>query len=82
MTQFHVWYAGGVVSLVGSSLKPELGLSGADDDCFSSAAAAVDARARHVTRAPAALDLHRAAANADSSTCLHSRYTTANELNE
>ena len=82
MTQFHVWYAGGVVSLVGSSLKPELGLSGADDDCFSAAATAVDARARHVTRAPAALDLHRAAANADSSTCLHSRYTTANELNE
>ena len=63
--------SGAVMSLVGTDLKPEVGLSAGDDECFSSAGG------QHVTYAPVTVDVHRAA-NADSSTCLHSRYDTAN----
>ena len=56
--------AGGVMPMVGSSLKPEAGLSSGDGECFT-------ARGQHCAGASYThVNVHRA----DSSTCLHSRY--------
>jgi len=56
--------AGGVMPMVGSSLKPEAGLSTGDVECFT-------ARSQHCAGASYThVNVHRA----DSSTCLHSRY--------
>ena len=65
---------GAVMPMVGGSLKPEVDLSAADDECFSAGGGQHGAG---VAYAPVTVDVHRAA-NADSSTCLHSRYTTNN----
>jgi len=67
LAQTDANHPGGVIPMVGSSLKPEVGLSTADDgDCFTpSGQQCVGA-----TYTPA--DVHRAG-NADSSTCLYSR---------
>jgi len=64
---------GAVMPMVGSSLKPEVGLSTGDDECFSVGGQ----HCAGVAYAPVTVDVH-GAANADSSTCLHSRYASTN----
>lgn len=58
---------GAVVPMVGSSMKPEIGLKTGDSECFT-------ARGQQCVGATyTPVDVHRAG-NADSSTCLYSRY--------
>jgi len=61
-------HPGGVIPMVGSTLKPEVGLSTTEDGaCFTPSGQQCIA----ATYTP--VDVHRAG-NADSSTCLYSRY--------